>query len=38
MTEEEKEEFFEQISEKVNQLRIDYLFQEPCPLYEDDYE
>ena len=38
MTEEEKEEFYKQLIERSNQLRLYYLFQEPCPLYEDEYE
>ena len=38
MTEDEKNEFYKKLIEKANRLRIDYLFQEPCPLYEDEYE
>ena len=38
MGEECKEEFFRELIEKANQMRIETLFEEPCPLYEDDYE
>lgn len=30
------EEDYEQLQEKVNELRIALLFEEPCPLYEED--
>ena len=33
--EEEKEEFFKKLIEKANELRIQTLFEEPCPLYEE---
>ena len=36
MTEEEKRKFYEELKERTEQLRINYLFEEPCPLYEDD--
>jgi len=35
MTEDEKEESYNQLLERVKQLRIQELFEEPCPLYED---
>ena len=38
MSKEEREEFYRQIYERTNQLRIQYLFEEPCPLYEEDDE
>lgn len=37
MTEKEKEEFYKKLIERSNKLRMYYLFQEPCPLYEDEY-
>ena len=36
MTEEEKRKFYEELKERTEQLRINYLFEEPCPLYEDE--
>ena len=36
MTEEEKRKFYEELKERTEQLRINYLFEEHCPLYEDD--
>ena len=38
MTKEEREEFYKQLQEKVQSLRMDLLFEEPCPLYEEDEE
>jgi len=38
MTEEEKKIFYEQLQERVQSLRMDLLFEEPCPLYEEDEE
>jgi hypothetical protein len=38
MTEEEKEFFYRDLYDKVKELRIQCLFEEPCPLYEDFYE
>ena len=35
MTEEEKEIFYRDLYDRTNQLRIECLFEEPCPLYED---
>ena len=35
MEEEKKEEFFKELIEKANELRIQTLFEEPCPLYEE---
>ena len=29
------EEDYEQLQERVNELRIEMLFEEPCPLYEE---
>ena len=36
MGEECREEFFRELLEKANQMRIKILFEEPCPLYEED--
>jgi len=38
MNEDEKKEFYKKLIERANQLKIDYLFQEPCPLYEEEDE
>jgi hypothetical protein len=38
MNEEERKEFYEQLKEQINQLRVRNLFEEPCPLYEPDEE
>jgi hypothetical protein len=35
MTEQERKEFYKELNEKVKQLRIETLFEEPCPLYEE---
>lgn len=34
MNEDEKREFYKQLRERIKQLRMDYMFEEPCPLYE----
>jgi hypothetical protein len=36
MNEEQKQESYKQLMERINKLRIECLFEEPCPLYEDD--
>ena len=36
MNEKERKEFYKSLRERVYQLRISYLFEEPCPLYEDE--
>ena len=36
MDSDEKREFYKQLRERVKQLRMQYLFEEPCPLYEED--
>jgi len=36
MSDEENDKFYDYLQERVNRLRIDCLFEEPCPLYEDD--
>ena len=38
MTEDEKREFYKELVERIKQLRMQHLFEEPCPLYEDDDE
>ncbi len=38
MNKEERKEFYEQLKERINQLRMINLFEEPCPLYEPDEE
>ena len=34
MIEDEKKQFFKSLRERVYELKIAYLFEEPCPLYE----
>ena len=38
MNENEKVEFYKSLRERVYDLRIAYLFEEPCPLYEPEME
>ena len=38
MEAEERREFYKQLRERISQLRMQHLFEEPCPLYEDDDE
>ena len=38
MDEEQKKEFYRQLMERINKLRIECLFEEPCPLYDPLYE
>ena len=38
MNEDEKREFYKQLRERIKQLRMAHLFEEPCPLYEDEDE
>ena len=38
MTEDEKREFYKSLRERIYQLRMGHLFEEPCPLYEPDWE
>ena len=35
MEEEKKEEFYKDLIQRANDLRIQTLFEEPCPLYEE---
>ena len=34
MNEEERRVFYKELRERVYDLKIAYLFEEPCPLYE----
>ena len=36
MDENEKREFYKGLKERIKQLRMQHLFEEPRPLYEDD--
>lgn len=38
MNEDEKREFYKSLRERVYDLKIAYLFEEPCPLYEPEVE
>ena len=38
MKEDEKREFYKGLQERIKQLRMQHLFEEPCPLYEEDEE
>jgi hypothetical protein len=38
MNETEKSEFYKSLRERVYDLKIAYLFEEPCPLYEPEME
>ena len=38
MTEDEKREFYKSLKERIKQLRMENLFEEPCPLYEPDFD
>ena len=34
MKDDEKREFYKGLRERIKQLRMEHLFEEPCPLYE----
>ncbi len=36
MSDDEKREFYKDLRERIHQLRMAHLFEEPCPLYEED--
>ena len=36
MSPEEKQEFYKELRERIYDLRIAHLFEEPCPFYEPD--
>ena len=38
MTEDEKREIYKELRERIKQLRMQFLFEEPCPLYDEDDE
>lgn len=38
MNEDEQKEFLRSLRERVYDLKIAYLFEEPCPLYEPEME
>ena len=38
MNDDEKREFYKSLRERVYDLKIAYLFEEPCPLYEPEVE
>lgn len=38
MNSDEKREFYKDLKERIKQLRMQHLFEEPCPLYEPEYD
>ncbi len=38
MEKNEKREFYKGLNERIKQLRMQHLFEEPCPLYEPEWE
>ena len=34
MDKDEKREFYKGLKKRIKQLRMEHLFEEPCPLYE----
>ena len=38
MKDDEKREFYKSLRERIKQLRMEHLFEEPCPLYELDWD
>ena len=38
MNKDEKREFYKQLRERIKQLRMEHLFEEPCSLYEPDWD
>ena len=38
MNPDQKREFYKQLRERINQLRMNHLFEEPCPLYEPEWD
>tara|TARA_B100000085_G_scaffold152387_1_gene138497 strand:- start:831 stop:995 length:165 start_codon:yes stop_codon:yes gene_type:complete len=38
MNSDEKREFYKSLRERINQLRMGHLFEEPCPLYEPEWD
>ena len=38
MNPDEKREFYKSLRERIYQLRMGHLFEEPCPLYEPEWD
>lgn len=38
MDKNEKREFYKSLRERIYQLRMTHLFEEPCPLYEPEWD
>ena len=38
MNPDEKREFYKSLRERISQLRMNHLFEEPCPLYEPEWD
>ena len=38
MNQDEKREFYKELRESIHQLRMGHLFEEPCPLYEPEWD
>lgn len=38
MNSNQKREFYKSLRERIKQLRMQHLFEEPCPLYEPEWE
>ena len=38
MNQEERREFYKDLRERIHQLRMGHLFEEPCPLYEPEWD
>ncbi len=38
MEEQETKEFYKGLRERIHQLRMGHLFEEPCPLYEPEWD
>ena len=38
MNPDQKREFYKSLRERINQLRMNHLFEEPCPLYEPEWD
>ena len=38
MNPDQKREFYKFLRERINQLRMNHLFEEPCPLYEPEWD
>ena len=36
MDKDEKREFYKGLRERINQLRMEHLFEAPCPIYEEE--